>query len=132
VRRGARIALECPNTLPLVLADRIMIEQVLLNLVRNGLEAMEKTPVALRRLTLVAVPAPDAGFVQISVADRGHGISEESRARLFEPFYTTKAEGMGMGLNICRSIVELHQGRLWVEANTPSGSVFQLTLPVAP
>ena len=129
-KRGARILLSLRPDLPLVLADRIMIEQVLLNLVRNGLDAMQDAPVAQRRLTLSAEISADASMVVVSVSDRGHGIREAAMARLFEPFYTTKAEGMGMGLNICRSIVELHQGRLWVEANPQGGSVFRFTLPI--
>lgn len=128
-KRGARIVLDLRADLPQVLADRIMIEQVLLNLVRNGLDAMEQAPPNLRRLTLTAEPAPDPSMVMVSVVDRGHGVREEAMAKLFEPFYTTKAEGMGMGLNICRSIIELHQGRLWVEANPQGGSVFRFTLP---
>lgn len=131
IKRGVRIVMQCDSDLPAVLADRIMIEQVLLNLLRNALDAMEKTPPAQRQITLAARRSEDGGGVTVSVLDRGHGISEEAQARLFEPFYTTKAEGMGMGLNICRSIIEMHQGRLWVEANRPQGSVFHLTLPVA-
>ncbi|KAB2843920.1 MAG: PAS domain-containing sensor histidine kinase, partial [Burkholderiales bacterium] len=129
-KRGTRIVLDLRPDLPPVYADRIMIEQVLLNLVRNGLDAMQDTPVALRRLALAAEPSADAGLVVVSVSDRGHGIPGEAMARLFEPFYTTKAEGMGMGLNICRSIIELHQGRLWVEANPQGGSIFRFTLPI--
>lgn len=129
-KRGARIVLNLAGALPLVFADRIMIEQVLLNLVRNGLDAMEHTPHAQRVLTL-GVESPGSDWLSVSVTDRGSGIREEAMTRLFEPFYTTKAEGMGMGLNICRSIIELHQGRLWVEANPLGGSIFRFTLPIA-
>ncbi len=129
-KRGARIVLNVPADLPLVLADRIMVEQVLLNLVRNGLDAMDNTPPSLRILKLDA-ELTGSDWVSVAVIDRGSGIREEAMARLFEPFYTTKAEGMGMGLNICRSIIELHQGRLWVEVNPQGGSVFRFTLPVA-
>ena len=95
--------------LPPVYADRIMIEQVLLNLIRNGLDAMADA-LPRRAVLTVRVRTVGADAVEVAVIDRGHGISEEGRAQLFTPFYTTKAEGMGMGLNICRSIVEFHNG----------------------
>ncbi|HRM70599.1 MAG TPA: ATP-binding protein, partial [Thauera phenylacetica] len=106
----------------------IMIEQVLLNLIRNGLDAMADTlPEA--RVLVVRVRTLGADVVEVAVIDRGHGISEEGRAQLFTPFYTTKAEGMGMGLNICRSIIEFHNGRLVVDANPEGGTIFTFTLP---
>lgn len=126
-KRGVRIALSLAEGLPPVRADRVMLEQVLLNLMRNGIDAMQTTPPSERQLT-VRTAAVEEG-VEIGVADRGAGIAAETAARLFEPFFSTKPEGMGMGLNICRSIVESHKGRMWVEANPEGGSIFRFILP---
>jgi RNA polymerase sigma factor (sigma-70 family) len=127
-RHGAQVLSQVPADLPPVFADAVMIEQVVLNLVKNGIEAMRDTP-ADERIVTVSARRRD-GQVEVSVADRGHGLSDEARERLFSPFYTTKAEGMGMGLNICRSIVEFHEGRLWVDANPAGGCIFRFTLPL--
>lgn len=121
------LRVDVPAELPPVFADRIMIEQVVLNLVKNGIEAMQHTPPGRRVLHIAARPA--GGMVEVAVADRGCGLSEAQVERLFTPFFTTKPEGMGMGLNICRSIVEYHDGRLWVEPDPGGGSVFRFTLP---
>lgn len=114
-----------------VLADRLMLEQVLLNLIRNGMEAMRDTPEEQRRLTIKL--ESQQGETRVSVADQGSGIAPEIREKLFTAFFTTKPEGMGVGLSICRSIIEFHRGRLWVEDNTHSstgsGAVFHFTLP---
>jgi hypothetical protein len=115
--------------LPPVFADRIMIEQVVLNLVKNGIEAMHQTPTDERALNLTA-RLDGERMVEVAVADRGCGLTDEQAERLFTPFFTTKVEGMGMGLNICRSIVEYHDGRLWVQPNPGGGSVFRFTLPL--
>ena len=123
--------------LPNVLADRVMLEQVLLNLTRNAIEAMQEVAPERRILRIVAeqgaesvsASAPQRNVI-ISVIDQGHGIPEEVAARLFSPFFSTKAEGMGMGLNICRTTVEFHGGTL-VHANNPAGgTIFRFTLPV--
>jgi len=114
--------------LPPVFADRIMIEQVVLNLVKNAIDAMTDVPEAERHLRISA--RQTEAVIEIAVADRGHGIHAEDVERLFTPFYTTKSEGMGMGLNICRSIIEYHDGRLWIEPNPEGGTVFRFTLPV--
>ncbi len=129
--RKARVAIrvQIPTDLPPVFADRIMIEQVVLNLVKNGIEAMQQVAAEDRALTVSAC-LDGHGTVEVAVADRGHGIGQEEAEKLFAPFYTTKAEGMGMGLNICRSIVEYHEGRLWAQPNAGGGSVFRFTLPV--
>jgi C4-dicarboxylate-specific signal transduction histidine kinase len=113
-----------------VLMDRIMVEQVVLNLVKNAIEAMKNTNLLSRSLTMTTLPSGD-DVVEVSVTDQGHGITAESEAELFKPFFTTKPEGMGIGLNICRSIVELHEGRLWFSRNVGAGSTFRFTLPVA-
>ncbi len=128
-RAGVKLVVDVPDTLPAVFADRIMVEQVVLNLLRNGAEAMAATPAEARVLEVRAREVA-GGMVQVSVADRGHGISDEDLERLFKPFFTTKAEGMGMGLNICRSIIEFHGGRLWVEPNPDGGTIFHFTLPL--
>lgn len=133
--RKRRIRLSCrqPETLPLIPADRLMLEQVLLNLLRNGMEAMSDTPEALRRLEITV----DCGKSEIclGVADQGSGIAPEIRERMFTAFFTTKAEGMGIGLSICRSIIEFHRGRLWAEDNPRSesgtGTIFTFSLPLA-
>ncbi len=128
--RKARVTIERDMAagLPPVFADRIMIEQVMLNLVKNAIDAMVDVPEEERRLALSARLVD--GMVEVSVADRGHGILGDDVERLFTPFYTTKSEGMGMGLNICRSIIEFHDGRLWTEPNPEGGTVFKFTLPV--
>jgi two-component system sensor histidine kinase DctS len=109
-------------------ADPVLLQQVLLNLLRNGMEAMSATPPESREL-LVTTERADS-TVTVRVADRGCGIPADAQKQLFEPFFTTKAEGMGMGLNICRSIVELHRGRVWAEPGPGGGTVFSFTLPL--
>ena len=126
-KAGVAIRVDIPSELPPVFADRIMIEQVVLNLVKNGIESMQRTHAGERELKVTA--RLDGSTVEVAVADRGCGLTDEQLERLFVPFFTTKAEGMGMGLNICRSIVEYHDGRLWLQANPGGGSVFRFTLP---
>lgn len=132
-KRGIRLQLDLAADGALVTADRILIEQVMLNLMRNAIEAMapartgDQEP-AGQELT-VSLRRQDNDIV-VAVSDRGPGIAPEIRDRLFTAFVTTKAEGMGMGLNICRTIVELHRGRLWHEAAPQGGSRFCFTLPL--
>jgi signal transduction histidine kinase len=128
-RTGTQIVVDIPENLPNIVVDRIMIEQVLLNLVKNGIEAMNDVPLARRRLTIEAQPVAGR-MLEVAVIDQGHGLNEEDSDRIFAPFYTTKPEGMGIGLAICRSIIEFHQGRLWVEARREGGSVFRFTVPI--
>ena len=119
--------------LPEVLADRVMLEQVLLNLTRNAIEAMHNVVPERRILHIVAEldsEAQDQQNVAISVIDRGHGIPEEVAQRLFSPFFSTKAEGMGMGLNICRTAVEFHGGTMVHFDNPGGGTIFRFTLPI--
>jgi signal transduction histidine kinase len=116
--------------LPPVLADRVMIEQVLTNLMRNGIEAMHATHPAERVLSIEArLNAEDS--VEVRVTDRGPGIALNEEALLFTPFFTTKPNGMGIGLAICRSIVEFHEGHLYYERVSSGGSAFVFTLPPA-
>jgi signal transduction histidine kinase len=112
----------------MILGDRIQLQQVIINLVMNGIEAMQS--VTDRSHELVVRSGQDQTQVLVSVTDCGVGISAENADRLFNPFFTTKSSGMGMGLSICRSIMEAHGGRLWATANTSNGATFQFTLPV--
>jgi PAS domain S-box-containing protein len=132
--RRAQVQIDCvlPPDLPAVHADKIMIEQVLLNLVKNGIEAMQEVPVAQRRLRVVAIQKPSGREIEIHVEDQGHGVPPVLESQLFTPFYTTKPEGMGMGLNICRGIIEFHHGHLWMTPSPGGGSVFSFTLPTEP
>jgi len=127
-KRGMRIRSELADGLPQVPADAVMIEQIVVNLVRNAMDSMRDTPPPER--TVAVRTAREGRFVTVTVADRGAGIPAETAARLFEPFFTTKQEGMGMGLNICRSIAELHRGRLAFESRPGGGTIFTLSLPV--
>jgi PAS domain S-box-containing protein len=115
------------NNFPNLWADPILIEQVLINLVKNGIESMRATPNEQKTLQLVVVHEQDQA--KFSVRDWGSGIAGDAEGKLFQPFYTTKVEGMGMGLNICRSIIEAHQGRLYVERHEV-GTSFIFTLPL--
>ncbi len=108
-------------------ADPLLLQQVLLNLLRNGMDAMADTPPERRELLVTTARA--GSMVTVGVVDRGCGLSREVQEKLFEPFFSTKAEGMGMGLNICRSIMELHRGRVWAEPNAGGGTVFSFSLP---
>ncbi len=126
--RGVRIVREIQGMRPELLADQVMIEQVLLNLMRNGIEAMAEAPADRRSLTVKLSQRENQ--MEIRVIDHGPGIPPEVEEKLFTPLFSTKADGMGMGLNICRSIIEFHHGRLWVESNPEGGSVFVMTLPI--
>jgi C4-dicarboxylate-specific signal transduction histidine kinase len=128
LRNNVSLQTELGSQLPLVLGDRVQLQQVVLNLVKNGIEAM--SGVQDRALQLrIRSAKHDPNQVVVAVADSGAGIDPQVIGRIFEPFYTTKPEGTGMGLAISRSIVEAHGGRLWAEPNTPRGATFQCTLP---
>jgi len=128
--RGVRIHVVDANLAELMMVDRVMLEQVFVNLMRNALDAMRETPAAERRINLSATVEED--LMTIVIADRGPGIADEIAEQLFSPFFSTKEHGMGMGLNICRSIIEFHRGRLWFEPNPGGGSVFKFTLQRKP
>jgi C4-dicarboxylate-specific signal transduction histidine kinase len=113
--------------LPPVQGDRVQLQQVLLNLIINAIEAMRDVGEEERELLISARNEPDG--VSVEVRDSGPGFAPAPLERVFEPFYTTKPEGMGIGLSICRSIIEAHGGRLWASANVPSGASFQFALP---
>ena len=124
LRRGIRLDVDLATTLPMVPLDRIQVQQVLVNLIRNGMEAMEGCS-GPRKLVVRVARTDDAILTEVS--DFGAGI--DAPERIFEPFYTTKEDGMGMGLAICRSIIESHGGKLWAEKNHPCGATFAFTLP---
>ena len=127
---GATVHVDVPADLPAVWCEATMIEQVLLNLARNGLQAMAEVP-APRLLRLQASLGPAHTAVAFVVADSGEGISDAVAAQLFTPFFTTKDEGMGLGLSLCRTVVEQHGSALQHQPQTPRGTVFRFTLPVA-
>ena len=126
--RRVKLDMRVPSDMS-VLIDRVQIQQVVLNLVRNAVEAMSAGP---RSELVLAVQPADGDMVEISIADRGPGLAKEVREKLFEPFVTTKSAGLGVGLSICRSIVESHGGRMWVADNDGGGTVFRFTVPRAP
>jgi PAS domain S-box-containing protein len=126
-KRGIAIRTQVPADMPPLDVDPILIEQLLLNLLKNAVEAMDGASVRVIDLVVRRVDE----MAEFSVIDRGTGIPEAQRNNLFQPFFSTKSEGMGMGLNICRSIVEFHHGRLTVEENPEGGSIFRFTLPLA-
>jgi signal transduction histidine kinase len=130
MRNNVSVAIELTPDLPVVFGDRIQLQQVVLNLMMNGIEAMTAVTDRPRRV-LIRSQMQDAGQVHVSVQDSGIGVSAEVMARLFEPFFTTRSKGIGMGLPISRSIIEAHGGRLWAESTVSQGSIFQFMLPSA-
>jgi two-component system sensor histidine kinase DctS len=134
--RGAKVTVQwdVPNSLPPVQADKILIEQVLLNLTRNGAEAMQSlntTPKLLRVSLCVQDGTGSNDTILVSVYDSGHGIDASTEQAMYTPFYTTKTQGMGLGLSICRNVIEQHAGRLWFDRLSPQGTAFRFTLPLA-
>ena len=130
---SVQVQLRLPPSLPRVLCDRTMVEQVLLNLARNGMQAMDAPGISRRVLLLEVKRHPNADERQLvfSVTDIGPGIAPDVAQQLFTPFFTTKAEGMGLGLSLCRTVIEQHGGTLSFTAHTPQGTVFSFTLPLA-
>jgi two-component system, LuxR family, sensor kinase FixL len=122
---GLRLTVETDPPGVLVEIDKVQVQQVLFNLLRNAIEAMQDQP---KRQLVVATSLVQGGMVEISVADLGPGLVDEVRAKLFQPFVTTKANGMGVGLSVCRAIVESHGGRLWADDNPSRGTVFRFTV----
>ncbi|HET9645891.1 MAG TPA: sensor histidine kinase, partial [Burkholderiaceae bacterium] len=129
-RSGASLSLEVPEGAVEVRGDEVMLQQVVVNLMRNALDALRAAPPPDPRLELRLLASADE--VEVQVCDNGCGLSDEAEARLFVPFASSKPSGMGIGLSICRSFVELHQGRLWFSRNPERGVTFHLNLPVAP
>jgi signal transduction histidine kinase len=146
-REGVSLRTQFADNLPIVIGDKIQLQQVILNLVINGIEAMSgegprELCVVSRKLTQVphgsdqktieekASRKRESSFLLVEVRDSGPGLNATEMEHVFETFYTTKPQGMGIGLAISRSIIEAHQGRLWATANAPRGAIFQFTLPV--
>lgn len=128
-RRGVRVSVELDPSLPPVIADPTQLQQVLLNLVVNGMQAMNELPDTERILVLRTRPGRK-GYAEVSVIDRGRGIAADRMARLFESFFSTRRDGMGLGLSIARSIVTSHGGYIWAENNLERGAAFHFTIPV--
>ena len=126
---GIKVRTESTPNSPPILVDRVQIQQVMVNLLRNASEAMASSP--KRELTITTAGSEDSG-VEVAVADTGPGIPEEVASRLFKPFVTTKPSGMGIGLAISHSIIEAHGGRLRMTPNRGGGTVFHFQLPAAP
>jgi C4-dicarboxylate-specific signal transduction histidine kinase len=127
IMRGVRVTTDLSSDLPKVLADRIQLQQVMVNLVLNAMEAMHERPPHERLITISTFATN--GDVHIEVADQGPGINSEHLDRVFDAFFSTKAEGLGMGLRICSSIVRAHGGRIWAANNDSGGATFSFTLP---
>ena len=128
VKNGVSVQTQLADGLPLIEGDRVQLQQVILNLIINAIEAMSGDSDGPRELLIsTATGRPDG--VLVAVRDSGPGLPPASLERLFDAFYTTKPGGLGMGLSICRSIIEAHGGRLWASANLPRGAVFQFTAP---
>jgi PAS domain S-box-containing protein len=131
VKNGVSVRAQLADGLPLIHGDRVQLQQVVLNLIVNGVEAMSSASEGARDL-LVSTGKVDSGGVLVAVMDSGPGLGSANLERLFDAFYTTKAGGLGMGLSICRSIIDAHGGRLWASAKVPRGTVFQFVLPAHP
>ena len=121
-------ALTLSEDLPTTRADRTLLLQVVVNLVQNAIDAMADTAPECRRLRLSTARNSD-GAIVVSVADQGAGLAEAASEKLYTPFFTTRSTGLGLGLSICRSVIEAHGGRIWHEANPGRGSTFHFTLP---
>jgi PAS domain S-box-containing protein len=130
-KNGVSVRTQLAETLPAIQGDRVQLQQVILNLLINAIEAMSGMSKGLREL-LVSTAETDSEGVLVAVRDSGPGLAPESIDRLFEAFYTTKPGGLGMGLSICRSIIEAHGGQMWVTTNVPQGAIFQFALPAHP
>jgi signal transduction histidine kinase len=130
-KNGISVRTQLADILPAIQGDRVQLQQVVLNLLINAVDAMSGMSEGVREL-LISTAKTDSEGVLVAVRDSGPGLAPEGLERLFEAFYTTKPGGLGMGLSICRSIIEAHQGRLWASANVPRGAVFQFTVPASP
>jgi PAS domain S-box-containing protein len=129
VKSGVAVEMHLSDGLPLIQGDRVQLQQVMLNLIINAVQAMSGVSEGPREL-LVSTGTGDSSSVLVAVQDSGPGLMPAAHERVFDPFYTTKPTGLGMGLSICRSIIEAHGGRLWASATAPRGTIFQFTIPV--
>jgi signal transduction histidine kinase len=136
VRRNVDVRLELPHDIDekngslCVLADAVLVEQVFVNLLRNAVDAMEDLDTTIRLLTIRVDPGA-GDELEVSVADNGKGVPAEIRKKIFDPFHSTKPNGLGIGLSLGRSIIRSHNGRMWLEAGCDGGAVFHFTLPRA-
>ena len=130
MKAGVTVRTQLASCLPRIYGDRVQLQQVMLNLIVNAMQAMSDVGEDRREL-VISSEATEEG-ARVGVRDTGPGLPSENLPRLFEPFYTTKPDGMGMGLSICRSIIEAHGGRLWATACEPQGALFQFTIPISP
>ncbi len=128
--RNVSVLLQAEPGMPAVQGDRIQLQQVVLNLLLNAFDAMQDSA-ASERAVLLNIGRIDERMLKVSVVDAGHELPAGSIERVFDAFYTTKSNGLGMGLSISRSIVEAHGGRLWAENNRGRGSIFSFTIPIA-
>ena len=131
VEHGVSLEMQLADDLPILQGDRVQLQQVILNLIINAVQAMSSVSEGPRAL-LVSTARTEPDSICVEVRDSGPGLAPEVLERLFEPFYTTKPNGLGLGLSICRSIVEAHGGHLWANANMPRGAVFSFTVPADP
>ena len=127
MKNGILVQTDLAEGMQLLEGDRVQLQQVILNLVMNAIEAMQATSEGAREL-LISTRKTEPAVVLVSVRDSGPGLEAATIERLFEAFYTTKPGGLGMGLSICRSIIEAHGGRLWASANVPRGATFEFSL----
>jgi len=125
-RKGVKVKMNLGRSLPLVVMDKIQIQQVVVNLVRNSLDALAESK---RRELIITTLVAENNSVEVAVSDTGPGLPDEISEQLFKPFVTTKPDGMGVGLSICRSIIDEHGGRLWTTPNPGGGTIFCFTLP---
>jgi signal transduction histidine kinase len=128
-KAGTSVQTRLDSGLPAIHGDRVQVQQVVLNLTMNALDAIRTVDTG-RREILITTEKPDADTLRVSVQDSGIGIDRDKVERIFDAFYTTKSQGLGMGLSICRSIVEAHGGKLWAESDRSRGSIFYFTLPL--
>ena len=127
--RNVHVETEFDGSLPPVLGDKVQLQQVALNLIFNAADAMSHNPPERRQIILCAEVKDDR--VRVTVRDFGPGIDKVNLERIFEPFFSTKGTGLGMGLSICRTIVEAHEGRIWAENNPDRGATFIFELPIS-
>jgi PAS domain S-box-containing protein len=130
IKDGIAVQTDLAQGLPLIEGDRIELQQVILNLIMNAVESMSTVSDGAREL-LISTRNDEPGGVLVGVRDSGPGLSAATLERLFDPFYTTKPGGLGLGLSICRSIIEIHGGRLWATANVPRGAIFEFSIPAS-
>jgi signal transduction histidine kinase len=130
-RHGVAVQSELANDLPIITGDRIQLQQVILNLLRNASDAMVDVDDRPRRV-LIRTSREGQGGVRLSVRDVGVGVDSQSMNKLLDAFYTTKSDGMGVGLAVSRSIIERHHGRLWAEPNDGPGATFSVCIPIRP